>query len=136
MVLMRYVTIVLMIGVVCTVVGCKPSGPNVAPVKGVVTVDGAPGKGLKVEFLPEGEGRGSGARTNDDGEYELMYSIQTEGALIGKHMVVITTQNPHKYGPPPPDFAETLPDRYHSKSELTAEVKKGRNKINFDLTTD
>ena len=66
----------------------------------------------------------------------MMYSIQTPGALIGKHMVVITTQNPNKYGPPPPGFEETLPDRYHSKSELTAEVKKGRNRINFDLTTD
>jgi hypothetical protein len=30
---------------------------------------------------------------------------------------------------------ELLPARYHAKTELTAEVKPGRNTIDFDLTS-
>ena len=82
-------------------------------------------------------GRTSLARTNNDGEYELMYLEGVKGANIGSHKVVITAYNEDeieemKAGSNEP-VKEPIPAKYNSRTTLTEEVKEGKNVIDFHL---
>jgi hypothetical protein len=68
--------------------GCGPSGPNVVPVSGKVLIDGKPLTYGYVRFLPSG-GRASDAEIKSDGTFELRYSGDQKGALVGEHRVEI-----------------------------------------------
>jgi hypothetical protein len=62
----------------------------------------------------------------------LYYSRGHKGATIGDHAVQISTyQGPSDDNPEPKK--ETIPAKYNSKSELKQAVKRGTNKIDFDL---
>ena len=113
--------------VVC--VGCG-SG-NMGSVTGTVTADGKPLAGAVVTFSPQPEGRPSSGRTDDNGKYELIYSRSEKGAVIGEHIVRITTADEGgDYGKPIP---ETLPAKYNVRSELKEQVAAGKNVIDFQL---
>jgi len=47
--------------------GCGPKGPELAPVEGVVTLDGQPLEGATVLFHAEGGGRPSTGTTDANG---------------------------------------------------------------------
>lgn len=68
--------------------GCGPSGPNVVPVSGKVLIDGQPLTFGYVRFVPTG-GRASDAEIQSDGTFELRYSGDQKGALVGEHRVEI-----------------------------------------------
>lgn len=111
--------------------GCN-SGPNDTPelgeVTGTVKLDGAPLAGATVEFRPTPAGRPSTGVTDESGKYSLVYAYGKNGAKIGQHTVLITTTNITK-----PELKEKLPEIYHSKTTLTANVQAGKNEINYDL---
>ena len=109
--------------------GCSDS--KVAPVSGTITFDEQPLKNAKIVFQPK-KGRASSAMTNDQGYYELEYTVKEKGALIGTHKVRITTyqSTDEKVSP------ELLPEKYHSKTTLSKEVKPGSNTIDFKLTSN
>jgi hypothetical protein len=120
----------IVVGIV-SLPGCGGSrGPQVGKVQGVVTLDGKPLPKAQVEFLPQ-SGRPSMAETGEDGSYRLQYTVDQEGALVGPHTVKIHTAIPGRVG----YDKELVPDRYHAKTELKAEVKSGSNKLDFDLTS-
>ena len=51
MAVMKYGTMVLLlVAFLCVGVGCGPEGPNVAPVEGVVRIDGVPTPNMVVIF--------------------------------------------------------------------------------------
>lgn len=108
--------------------------PPLAPVTGVILLDGKPAVGKQVIFSPEG-GRPSIGTTNEQGEYQLMYTVKWEGAIIGNHKVTISTPVPDFDGAP---YHEDIPAHYTTDAEtpLTAEVKDEDNVINFDLKSD
>lgn len=117
--------------------GCGSGNlPEMGTVSGVVTLDGKPVPDAVVRFQPN-SGRGSRAKTNAEGYYNLGYVGSAEGALIGEHKVTISTQwmdedrTTHKMVSHP----ETLPARYNSESDLTRTVEAGHNEINFELTS-
>ncbi|WP_417386336.1 carboxypeptidase regulatory-like domain-containing protein [Gimesia sp.] len=116
--------------------GCGNSGPDLATVTGNITLDGQPVADARVEFSPS-EGRTSVGTTNADGVYELQFSIDRAGAMIGHHSVKITTERAATGGeggePLVPGSKELLPPVYNSKSRLTAEVSPGENTIDFSL---
>ncbi|MCA8988283.1 MAG: carboxypeptidase regulatory-like domain-containing protein [Planctomycetaceae bacterium] len=119
--------------------GCGgSSGPDLGKVDGTVTVDGAPIEGATVTFQPA-SGRPSMGITTADGKYSLMYTSEQYGAIPGTHTVSIRTARDQTGGegdqPLVEGRAELLPAKYHDESELTAEVSKGSNTLNFDLTT-
>ncbi|MGD9857791.1 MAG: hypothetical protein AB7U20_22840 [Planctomycetaceae bacterium] len=125
----------LLLGVLlCVSAGCdRPSDqPNLAPVTGVVTLDNQPLAGKDVIFAPEG-GRPSIGTTSELGEYKLMYTNKWEGAIVGPHKVTVSTPVPAREGDP---YEENIPTRYNIDSTLTAEVKDGKNVIDFELTSD
>lgn len=68
--------------------GCGSSGPELAPVTGVVTSEGKPLAGVMVEFFPE-EGVTSTGLTDSEGRYSLKYNDE-EGAVVGNHKVQLT----------------------------------------------
>jgi hypothetical protein len=115
--------------------GCGGSGPELAPVSGRVTLDGAPMAGARIRFQPEaGGGSPSFGTANQDGHYELGYKRGQSGALIGWHTVSIkrgARDDADKSKPQP------LPARYNTASELREEVKAGEDNVfDFALTTD
>ena len=131
--------------------GCNDS--KIGAVSGVVLIDGEPVEMASISFHPD-SGRASVGRTNDKGEYVLNYTRGQKGALIGNHKVTISTKyvaetnyNPTtKSGEAVAELSETdrirgkgrkemVPEKYRDrdKTELTAVVEAGSNRIDFKL---
>jgi len=108
--------------------GCGPDGPALGEVSGTVTRDGRPLDGATVIFQPE-LGKASFGRTDQEGRYELRYSKDSKGAIVGRHVVEVRLA-----GDSTP--IEPLPPRYNTQTELTADVKKGRNQVDFELHSE
>ena len=118
--------------------GCAPSGPEIAGVEGVVTMDGEPLPDAMVVFIPE-SGRPAGASTDSQGRYELNFTEGRKGAMLGKNRVRISTAaDPSETpdGQPIPGRPETVPSQYNSQSTLEFTVVAGKNTANFDLTSE
>lgn len=119
---------VLLVVVLLSSHGCSSQYGDMGLVTGTVTLDDAPLSNANVEFIPD-QGRSSFAKTDSDGRYELNYVGATQGALPGHHRVEITTKEISGGDGRP----ERLPPRYNRKSELTADVTRGEQKIDFEL---
>jgi hypothetical protein len=117
--------------------GCRQEGPDVAPVSGMVTLDGEPLEGATVLFQPA-SGRPSRGTTDNRGHYELSYTQDRAGAVVGPHTVHITTaetitQDDGTMTATP----ERVPERYNRSSELTVEVPAGgTDSADFQLESD
>ncbi|QDS86547.1 hypothetical protein EC9_07130 [Rosistilla ulvae] len=117
--------------------GCGPSGlPPLGTVHGTVTIDGQPVEGASIEFTPE-NGRPSVGETDADGNYNMMFTYDADGALVGEHTVRITTARQGVIsegdGPSIEARPERLPAKYNEASELTVDVVAGDNTFDFDL---
>ncbi len=129
--------------VVFFVVGCGQSGPQLADVSGVVRLDGKPVAGATLTYIPvEPGGSPSYGATDVNGKYTLRFTARQNGALLGEHQVEISTAKLSKSeleelkaaGQEPPEYVK-IPKKYQSGGELRSTVKKGSNKIDFDLTS-
>ncbi|MEX1224130.1 MAG: carboxypeptidase regulatory-like domain-containing protein [Pirellulales bacterium] len=110
-------------------VGCSSSTrPELAPVRGTVTLDGQPLFPGRIVFIPAA-GRASSARIDESGQFELVYLRDVKGAALGEHEVRITNGS----GDPP---VNTLPARYNTQTTLSAHVEPGENTFDFELTRD
>lgn len=116
----------------CFLTGCGGSEVPLGDVTGRVMMDGQPLPNALVRFMPEKGGRSSQGRTDSDGRYKLDYSARSEGALVGKAQVMITTGSLEDRTR---RASETVPRKYNDDTELTAEVKRGSNELDFDLKT-
>jgi len=115
--------------------GCGGDGPELAPVEGTVTLDGALLPAARVVFQPQGPGAPSSGITDGQGRYELLYAPGRKGAMIGRHTVRITTyaQGRADENGEPTFTPERVPPRYNSQTGLTREVKPGANTHDFPL---
>ena len=132
-------------------VGCGGSGPKYAPVSGVVTLDGKPFNDGVVVFLPKATaenpnpGRSSAGETNDKGQFVLKTDELKNGAVVGKHLVKISTRGPVMQFDPAtgsPDNApanvkrDLVPAEWNTMSSKEFEVPPGgTDKANFDIVT-
>lgn len=129
----------LLFVVALTVVGCggPPSDqPSLVAVAGSATLDGAPLVGASVSFSPVDGTRGASGQTNEEGKFILSYAGY-EGCPIGKCKVEFSTRREiqDEYGGTVGMDPETIPDRYNSTTELTADVTAdGENNFAFELT--
>lgn len=123
--------------------GEDSDAPELGSVSGTVTLDEKPLEGAMVTFQPE-NGRPAYAVTDSSGYYELRYTADTNGAMVGKHLVSIGT---YRQGDPEaeePELRETRPERvptqYNVKAvdnpEMTVEVKAGSNTFDFALKSE
>src|SRR5262245_387993 len=117
------------------VVGCNPENlPRLGPVTGTITMDGQPVPDANVTFDGANPGETvSVGRTDASGKYEIYYSRGHKGATIGEHVVRISTYGETGDDDNPQFRKETVPARYNAKSELKADVKRGANKLDFEL---
>jgi hypothetical protein len=72
--------------------GCN-SGIDLGKVTGRVTKNGKPQSKLMVNFSPGPGRRGSQGYTDDDGQYQLIYTADKMGAVTGPQHVTITTES-------------------------------------------
>ncbi|MCA9003919.1 MAG: Ig-like domain-containing protein [Planctomycetaceae bacterium] len=145
--------------------GCSGGGDQVklAPVSGVVTMDGKPLADVVVIFSPD-KGNPSSGRTDSSGKYTLLFKENAKGALLGPHRISIITggpvptQNSDDDGgisqtlpietfrgendgvaaiklPKDTFKKDPIPERYNTKSELKKEVVDGKNSFDFELTS-
>jgi hypothetical protein len=118
--------------------GCGDSGPRLAPVTGRVTLDDRPLVMAEIVFQPDDSvGSPSFGITDDDGRYELGYTRDKKGALVGWHLVRITSQT-ESDGPRGEAvlMPQIVPARYNEATELRREVLADEpNEFHFDLTS-
>lgn len=101
---------ILVASVCFALAGCR-SDYKLVKVSGTVTLDGKPISGIEVRFQPLASGNnvnpgpGSKGITDADGRYTLVVQNTSLrfGAVVGKHMVFLTT------APPPPDPRKDAP---------------------------
>lgn len=124
---------VLLLLCLAAISGCGgKSGPQLARVSGKVTLGGQPLAKAAVEFIPE-KGRPATGVTDDDGYYELQYTESDRGAMLGNHTVRIRTYREADEDAGTPEVPEKVPMKYNVNSELTRDVKEGKNEFNFEL---
>ena len=125
-----------LIASLCTIAlstGCGTSGPELGSVSGTVTLDGVPLSGVLVVFNP-GNSRPSEGLTDANGYYELRYTREQSGAIVGQHKVLITPQvTVDQDGNETVGDQKTIPVKYNTETTLSEEVKSGSNIFNFDL---
>jgi hypothetical protein len=122
--------------------GCG-GGPEVAPVEGVLRVNGRPMGKVFVQFHPDPDrgttGPSSSAVTDDEGRFRLRYDTPggaepAEGAVVGWHRVVLADYSRFDDGSgrAPPS---KIPDTYWTvlHTPLRAEVKRGQPPVTLDV---
>jgi len=129
----------LMLVVLC-ISGCSGSGEPIADVSGTVTLNGTPVPQTQVMFEPTAGGRSSVGMTDADGNYTLTYLHEGDGALIGEHLVRLTTRRGTKRDDQGrvvvAGVEEKFPPEYNSESTQKVTVESGDNEINFDVVSD
>jgi hypothetical protein len=125
--------------------GC--GGIKYAPVSGKVTMNGKPLANTLVSFQPIAKpgsieaGPGSSGTTDEQGRFALKVATGENGAVVGKHRVIISQvvsktdpandARPTRGGPPQ---MEKIPARYNSESKETFDVPSGgTDKADFEL---
>ncbi|MFL5338589.1 MAG: hypothetical protein ACJ8F7_00340 [Gemmataceae bacterium] len=135
--------------VMVAALGCSGSvgGHKIAPVSGVVLLNGRPLANATVSFqpvAPKGSleaGPGSTGKTNEKGEFSLVLTNGKAGAVVGQHRVQISLlasqpgQEDRRGGPKMDDL---IPARYGpgQKEELKFDVPdSGTDKAEFALVS-
>jgi len=124
--------LILLAAIVAT--GCGGGGPEIGAVSGIVTLDGKPLEKASILFTPQEGGRASAAVSDAEGNYLLKYTQDTEGALVGQHIVTVTTGgeyyddegNEH-------EREELVPDFYNNSRAYLLTVDPGSNELNLEL---
>lgn len=126
--------IVLSLSLLMVAAGCG-GGLPLAPVEGIVLLDGQPLPNATVRFIPQSkEGSSSIAETDADGKFQLTYTRDKSGAWIGKHKVRVNTSKViSETSGLETHIVEKVPDRYNQKTTLEYEVKSGRNTFELSL---
>jgi hypothetical protein len=144
----------LLLGMLC--LGCG-QGLDLAPVSGRVTLDGKPVTQGEVTFIPE-DGPSAFGSIGADGTFRLTTLNKDDGALVGRHKVLILSTQVTGGSVAPTSFEQEMewakqgvasdgkvlipgkttwlvPEKYSrpDASDLTAEVKSGDNTLNSDL---
>ena len=108
-------------------------------------------------FQPQ-QARPSYGKTDENGWYELIYTDDNPGAVLGTHIVRISSadgtggngddgsyqesyeeganyEGSVDQGTESETRGEKIPNKFNMNSELTADVKSGDNVFDFDLTS-
>lgn len=123
----------------CLTCGCGGGVelPELGMVSGTVTNGGSPVAEAVVTFSPTGEGRPSTATTDAEGKYTLLYNVDNEGAIIGKHIVSVVAVTSEEDYQEADEVTGEQPDgglpAKASDGSMIVEVKAGENLIDIPL---
>ena len=109
----------------------SPGTPDLAPVSGVVTLNGQP-LGNAIVLFTSDTGMSSFGTTDSSGRYALAYRSNLKGAALGSNVVRITTNQTELPGA---GYRDPIPAKYNNATTLRVEVKPGDNTIDFPLTS-
>ena len=112
--------------------GCSSNGPKLYPVKGKVTfADGRPVQGGTIEFTSTAERSSSIGQIQQDGTFRLTTSEEGDGALAGRHKVIITQGFVPLNSTPAHFHGPRVPAKYFSyeTSPLMVEVQPAANDL-------
>lgn len=115
-----------------TLAGC--GGESISPVYGKVTIKGGgPAVGTTVVFTNSARHISASGSCGADGTYELTYQQVGDGAPPGSYSITFSPPGSIDGTTPPPP--QPFNSRYleASTSNLTREVKSGKNTIDFEL---
>ncbi len=119
--------------------GCGGDPNGQQPVSGTVLFQGQPLDQGHLLFVPAVSGTTEAGATIEQGAFDIP---QANGLVPGSYQVKVFSydqsgakvQNADIPGDPGNvQFKERIPTRYNTKTELTAEVKSGRNHFDFKL---
>ncbi len=130
---------------------CSTQRPA-APARGRITFNGEPLRLGSVLFVPTEPGPTAQANLTSEGEFVLTTYEPGDGAVIGKHRIMVISlaedglnrpddlsepQAPEEPGDPLP-LISVIPERYGdvTTSGLTAIVAAGENRFDFALTSE
>jgi hypothetical protein len=145
-----WVTLLAVILLAASMLGCEKPPYAVAPVSGVVTLNGNPAAHAAVMFQPvappgvENPGPGSFGITDEQGRYALkLVGPETPGAVVGKHKVRIVDHDPPRElsddeSRPQPARVQSVPKKYNNALEAPFEFdvpQKGSTTADFKLTS-
>lgn len=130
----------LAVAALAFVTGCGESNPTTGAVTGKVTYKGKPVSNGLIQFVPQGDGNAATGEITPDGTYELTTYVKGDGARPGSYKVSVQVFPTEEEGAglPGAEFAgkkPPIPPKYNSAdtSGLSADVKEGENKLDFDL---
>jgi hypothetical protein len=138
---------IAMAGILIAASGCGDKRKSVAPVSGIVTLDGKPLAGGSVIFQPAAApgstiaGKGSTAGCDDQGRYTLTTIDGQPGAIVAEHRVRIYGPKNQKRPEDDSGIGETasrdiVPLKYNYDTTLSFTVtSEGTDKADFTLTT-
>lgn len=109
-------------------VGC--SSGDLGRVSGKVTLDDQPLADAEITFTPIEGGRPSIATTDSSGAYELLYTKDQKGAVVGPHTITITT---YEESDDQVTREEKVPTKYNLETTLKETVKAGSQTLDFEL---
>jgi Carboxypeptidase regulatory-like domain len=114
-------TFALLVGAVLFGAGRLAADEDTASVAGVVVLEGRPLAGARVIFHLD-DGQFVGGKTDDNGKYKIT-RVPTGSYKITVEM--------------PPGSKTRLPDKYslEDRAVLSAQVKKGANDLNLEVTS-
>jgi hypothetical protein len=122
-----------------TLCGCTSSDTGRSRVQGAVSYDGEPVDDGGIAFIPEAGGESQVRATGEirDGHY---YLDTSSGPFPGKYRVEIYwhKKTGRKIASPSgkafkEETKQVIPAKYNDKTELKADIKPGRNSLDFDL---
>lgn len=118
--------------------GGGPEGPALHEVTGTVTLDGEPVEDGRIQFREQEGDRQAFSGTITNGEYSLEAEPGRMDVQIYASRIIpgkFDTSNPDD--DPQPVGEMYIPEKYNSRTTLTAEVSaSGDNNIPFELTSD
>lgn len=139
------VTFVLSTVLVLQLVGCSSENRKpTAAVRGKVTYNGEPLQIGSLLFVPVAGGPSSEGNIDRNGNYRMGTYTTVDGAVLGKHQVMITAFTAAGGSGLPEDSVKgdsapvsIIPEKYGdlAKSGLEVDVKSGSNEIDFVLTS-
>ena len=129
------------------VAGCgpRPGTDPTANVTGTVTLDGQPIERVSVAFMPE-SGRPASGLTDASGNFELSTFDTGDGAVLGKHKVVLSEQisditpapddpNFATWKRPKPRFPKLYSDPQRTPFTVEVTEEEDENVFQFDMST-
>jgi len=124
---MRSLTVAFICLGLAALSGCGGPPLPVARVSGKVTCKGQPVSGGSITFSPVGDGKSNNSgkaatgKLNDNGEFTLSTYGTNDGAVVGKHRVALSIDDPTKVL------------KCSTPTDWTVEVSSSGNQFNFEL---
>jgi hypothetical protein len=130
-----------LLAVMVCLAGCAPDGPEVVEISGVATRGGNPVPNIELTFHPD-FGRPSWGVTDEQGRFELHYTRQQDGAVVGRHKVTIRGRQPQSAEEEfsgtitvPPEIA-ALREKFGSVETTTLVFEISEPKDNLEVSLD